>query len=182
MVAAGVQTIEIDQQRQEMIESAERILEEANQVKKKEPKKTKVEIDLPRVDSQEVVLSEVKKLKLELDKGLRFSIDGTIVVDCPKLSPGILALREEKKGGSGFQAQDEAFKPCLKALGEKLVDNDRIKKDKELYLLADRSLDYGIVLKAMAVIRQAGVTKFGLVAEPALLEGAETAPTPEEIK
>ena len=77
---------------------------------------------------------------------------------------------------------DKAFKPCLKALGEKLIDNHKLQEDKELYLLADRRLDYGMILKVMAVIRQAGVTKFGLVARPELIEGVESVRTPEAIQ
>jgi biopolymer transport protein TolR len=181
MVAAGVQTVEMDRDREKMLADAERILEEADELKKKAVEHSKVEIDLPRLDSERVILSEEKKLQLVLDAQLRFSIDETIVVDCAKISPELRG-REEVGAAGGFKRQDEALKPCLKALGEKLVDNAQLKKDKEIYLLADRSLDYGVVLKTMAVIRQAGVTKFGLVAEPSLLQGAETAPTPEAFK
>lgn len=182
MVAAGVQTLEMDQDQQDMVERAERILEEAEalQDKKAEAQHTKVNIELPRLDSQAVNLAEEKKLKLVIDADLNFRIDERVLVDCRALSPGITLARGG--GEEGFRAQDEALRPCLKRLGEKLVDNDRLKRDQELYLLADRRLDYGIVLKTMAVIRQAGVTKFGLVAAPELLEGARTAPTPRDIQ
>jgi biopolymer transport protein ExbD len=81
-----------------------------------------------------------------------------------------------------FKAEQEAFEPCLKALGEKLVDNAKLQTDKELYVLADRRLDYGKVLRVMAVVRQAGVTKFGLVAEPGLLGDATVERTEETVK
>ena len=48
-------------------------------------------------------------------------------------------------------------------------------------MLADRQLDYGKVLRVMAAVRQAGVTKFGLVAAPGLLGGAEVERTPEAL-
>ena len=180
MVAAGVQTVEMDREREKMIADAEKILEEAEQVKKEELKHSKVEIDLPRVDSEQVILSEQRKLKLVVDARLRFSIDDTILVDCNQVgsSPGKRTVGTLQ----GAPVSDEAVQACLKVLGEKLVDNSKLKKDNEIYLLADRSLPYGTVLKTMAVIRQAGVTKFGLVAEPSLLKGAETRPTIPEFK
>ena len=181
MVAAGVQTVEMDREREKMVADAERILDEAEEVKKKALEHSKVEIELPRLDSEKVILSEQKKLQLVVDTKLRFSIDETTIVDCAKLVPS-LKSGEGFDAGRGLNVSDQALKPCLKALGEKLVDNNQLKEDKEIYLLADRSLPYGLVLKTMAVIRQAGVTKFGLVAEPSLLQGAETAPTVPEFK
>ena len=35
--------------------------------------------------------------------------------------------------------------------------------------------------RVMAAVRQAGVTKFGLVAEPSILEGAEVEKTPPPV-
>ena len=181
MVAAGVQTVQMDREREKMVSDAERILEEAEEVKKKAQEHSKVDIELPRLDSDKVILSEQKKLQLVLDAKLRFSIDDTTLVDCPKLSPAVKNA-EGIARGAGWNLSDDALKPCLRSLGAKLVDNNRLKEDKEIYLLADRSLPYGVVLKTMAVIRQAGVTKFGLVAEPSLLKGAETSPTVPEFK
>jgi len=74
--------------------------------------------------------------------------------------------------------EQAAFEPCLKALGEKLVDNKKLQDDKELYVLASRSLHYGQVLRVMAAVRQAGITKFGLVAEADILGGATVEKTP----
>ena len=183
MVAAGVQTVEMEHDRQKMIQEAEEILEKAEKVHEQKERHRKVELDLPRVDSQEVNLHEVKKLKLEIDANLRFLLADIVLLDCPAISPEMRKyLPQAGKRTLPSKASDAAFKPCLKMLGEKLVDNYKLKEDKELYLLADRRLDYGTVLKVMAVIRQAGVTKFGLVARPELLKGARTAPTPEEIQ
>jgi len=51
-------------------------------------------------------------------------------------------------------------------LEEKLGTNDRLQREKELYLHADRALDYGTVVDVMATIRRAGVTKLGMVTDP----------------
>ena len=97
-------------------------------------------------------------------------------------SPAMADHLGAPEGKKEAQAEAEAFEPCLKALGEKLVDNHKLQEDKELYVLADRSLDYGKVLRVMAAVRQAGVTKFGLVAEPGLLGAAKVERTPEVLE
>jgi|GEM_PF-91603 len=183
MVSAGVQNVEMQVERQKVLEEAEQILEEARKEKlddkDKEKPNTKVNIDLPKVDSEVVILTEVKKLQLVVTAQLKFSIEETVVLDCPTVSPGIVPLLATKAADQ--KALDRAFEPCLKRLGEKLVDNHKLQEDKELYLLADRALDYGLVLKIMAAIRQAGATKFGLVAEPGTLGGATVAPTEDPL-
>ena len=54
----------------------------------------------------------------------------------------------------------------LETLEEKLKANVRLQKEKELYLHADRSLEYGFVIDVMAAIRRAGVEKMGMVTDP----------------
>jgi len=51
-------------------------------------------------------------------------------------------------------------------LETKLSTNARIQKDKELYLHADRSLNYGLVVEIMATARRAGVESLGMITEP----------------
>jgi biopolymer transport protein ExbD len=183
MVSAGVQSIQMEAERDRTLEEAERILEEAIQQKqKKEPEHQKVGVDLPKVNSEAVNLEEVKKLKLVVTSDLQFSIDETVIVDCMKISPDIKKHLGAPKDDEDAAAEELAFAPCLKALGEKLVDNKKLQEDKELYVLGDRKLDYGKVLRVMAAVRQAGVTKFGLVAEPGLLGDSKVERTPKALE
>jgi biopolymer transport protein ExbD len=183
MVAAGVQTVEMQAEREKTLEEAERILEEAIAVQKqREPEHQKVSIDLPKVNSEAVNLKEVRKLKLELTDKLVFSIDKTVLVDCLELSPEMADHLGPPQGKKAVKAEARAFEPCLAALGAKLVDNHKLQEDKELYVLADRKLDYGKILRVLAAVRQAGVTKFGLVAEPGLLGKAKVERTPEALE
>ena len=131
MVAAGVQTVEMRAEHDRTLEEAERILEEALAVqkKKKEPEHRKVEVDLPRVDSEEVNLSEVKKLKLQVDQKLVFKLGRTRIVDCLAISPEMASWIGAPEGKEAAQAEQAAFEPCLKALGEKLVDNQKLQDD-----------------------------------------------------
>jgi biopolymer transport protein ExbD len=185
MVAAGVQTIELESERQLAMDRVEEKLEEAENLlaefEQKRQRHTRVDIDLPRVASEPVHLSEVRKLKLQVDDRLRFTIDGTLLLDCLAESPAMERFLGAQRDPALSEAEDAAFSPCLKRLGEKLVDNPKLREDKELYVLASRSLHYGQVLRIMAAVRQAGVTKFGLVAEPGVLGDATVTPTPPAV-
>jgi len=51
-------------------------------------------------------------------------------------------------------------------LVEALAANARLKREGELYLQADRAVPYGFVVKVMAAVKKAGVTKLGMVTDP----------------
>ena len=51
-------------------------------------------------------------------------------------------------------------------LSDKLTHNLKLRVDKEIYLHADRSLDYGFVVDVMAVMKDAGVEQLGMVTDP----------------
>lgn len=53
---------------------------------------------------------------------------------------------------------------------EKLANNARLKEDKELYVQADESVKYGVVLRVMAAARQAGVEKLGMITDPLIVK------------
>ena len=51
-------------------------------------------------------------------------------------------------------------------LRDKLVANQKIRQEKEVYLHADRSLSYGTVVDIMAILKEAGVKNLGMVTDP----------------
>ena len=51
-------------------------------------------------------------------------------------------------------------------LEEALSTNERLQRDKEVYLQADEVVPYGFVTKVMALVRRAGIEKMGLVTDP----------------
>ncbi len=51
-------------------------------------------------------------------------------------------------------------------LESKLQSNTRLQHDKELYLHADRSLPYGVVVDFMAVAKRAGIESLGMITDP----------------
>lgn len=122
-----------------------------------------VGVDLPRTDSQQAPPEQHQKIILTITKDLRILIGDDLIADCSP-EAGLEYLLEE--GG------------CMTALQEKLVGNVKLQKDKEIYLLADRSIPYGVVVSAMARIKKAGVEKLGMVTDPpgGMDEGAAPAP------
>jgi len=47
-----------------------------------------------------------------------------------------------------------------------LLDNSRVKKEHELYIRADKDARYGVVARAVAASRAAGVTSLNLLVDP----------------
>ncbi|MEM1022611.1 MAG: protein TolR [Myxococcota bacterium] len=93
-------------------------------------------------------------------------------VDLPKTQAQPLEGTEKKlvltitKDKQVFIGSNDKTPIPFDELEEKLGANDRLRREKELYLHADRNLDYGTVVDVMATIRRAGVTKLGMVTDP----------------
>lgn len=92
-----------------------------------------------------------------------------IEVDLPKTAssgveptdePFVLTISADKKITAGkVKLEMNELRPKLKAIFEK-------RKNKQIYLQADRKVDYGFVAEAMAEIRAAGIYNIGLVTVP----------------
>ncbi len=59
----------------------------------------------------------------------------------------------------------------LPELGQKLRAIRQLQSDKEVYLRADQDVRYGIVMKAIATIKEAGIEKLGMVTRPPTQDG-----------
>jgi biopolymer transport protein TolR len=55
---------------------------------------------------------------------------------------------------------------ALGELEQKLKANARAQADKELYLHADRTIPYGVVVEVMAAAQRAGITNVGMITDP----------------
>ena len=75
----------------------------------------------------------------------------------------VLTLTQNKQIFIGSNAENPI---PLEELETKLKHNERIKKDRELYLHADRKLEYGFVVDVMTRVKRAGVEKMGMVTDP----------------
>jgi len=59
----------------------------------------------------------------------------------------------------------------LAELGQKLRAIHQLQRDKEVYLRADQDVRYGVVMKTIAEIKQAGIERLGMVTRPLPQEG-----------
>ena len=82
----------------------------------------------------------------------------------------VLTLTKERRI---FIGSNEENPIPYEELEAKLQANAKLQNEKELYLHADRSLEYGFVVDVMALIKRAGVTKLGMVTDP--VEGGKDA-------
>ncbi len=76
----------------------------------------------------------------------------------------ILSVKADKSIWLG--TGDQPARLGLDDLEERLRSNTRVKRDHELYLMADRSLPYGFVVEVMAAVQRAGVTNLGMITNP----------------
>ena len=58
------------------------------------------------------------------------------------------------------------YQTTIEALPEKLNIAFANKKEKEILLKADKDIPYGIVVKVMSEIKNAGITKIGMLTDP----------------
>ena len=54
----------------------------------------------------------------------------------------------------------------LDVLKERLATDERVKKVNEVFVQADEAVPYGSVAQVLALVRQAGIGKMGLVTDP----------------
>ena len=155
MVSASVETVRVER---EMKEIQENNMDEDEIPEDTHPSQ-KVGIDLPKVNAEQVNLQEERKLVLTLNLDTQFYLSDNLIADCREYSPD---------KSTPPSADSPAFDECLTQLEKKLLANEKLAEDNELYLRADRAIAYGKPLKVMARIRKAGITKFGLIAEPDL--------------
>jgi biopolymer transport protein TolR len=62
------------------------------------------------------------------------------------------------------------FEVTIDFLRQKLIKILQGRSDRDVYLKADKSIPYGIVIQVMAEIKEAGVDKLGMITEPTVLE------------
>ena len=77
----------------------------------------------------------------------------------------VLSIKSDKSLYLG--SSEDAARIPFDALEDKLRANTRAMKDRELYLMADKTLPYGFVVDVMATVQRAGITNVGMITNPA---------------
>jgi biopolymer transport protein TolR len=92
-----------------------------------------------------------------------------IDVDLPAAQAPQVTVDEEKllltvtKDNKVYLGRDEV---PFDRLEPTLLANERMQREKELYVQADETVPYGFVVKVIAIVKKAGITKLGLVTDP----------------
>jgi biopolymer transport protein TolR len=91
-----------------------------------------------------------------------------VEVDLPESSREPLEIPKEQvvlSIGKDRTIYVDRYKTSLSELRQKLEAIYKGKQKKEIFLQADKSVPYGFVVQAMAVIRAAGIDQMGLITE-----------------
>lgn len=136
------------------------------------PRKTMSEINVtPLVDVMLVLLIIFMVTAPLITQGVQVDLPQTraepLEGDERKL---VLTLRKDRQI---FIGTNEETPIPFDELEAKLSANAKVKQDKELYLHADRTLEYGFVMDVMAAVKRAGVEKLGMVTDPLGDDGAK---------
>jgi len=97
-----------------------------------------------------------------------------VQVNLPQARAGALAGKEEQlvvaiaRNGRIYLNDNQV---TLSELGRKLRAVRKLQPHKEVYLRADQDVRYGIVVKTIAEIKEAGIEKLGMVTRPTSREG-----------
>ena len=96
-------------------------------------------------------------------------IQSGVKIDLPKASAQQMEHQEEKlvlKVTKDRHVMLDDTDIPFNQLEKKLSTNARVQKDKELYLQADRTLPYGLVVEIMAIAKRAGVESLDMITDP----------------
>jgi len=92
-----------------------------------------------------------------------------VPVDVPKVAGGPLAGQDEQlvvNVGKGGETYLNDTPMPLEQLAEKLRAIVAARPDRQLYVRADQAVPYGVVMRVMGAVRDAGLARVGLVTEP----------------
>jgi biopolymer transport protein TolR len=92
-----------------------------------------------------------------------------VQVNLPQASAGAIAGSDEllivtiAKDGKIYLNDNEM---TLADLGKRLESIKKLQADKQVYLRADQDVRYGVVMRTIAQIKQAGIERLGMVTRP----------------
>ena len=97
-----------------------------------------------------------------------------VQINLPQAKAGAIPGKEEQlvvaiTRNGRIYLNDNAM--TLAELGQKLRAIRKEQPSREVYLRADQDVRYGLVMKAIAEIKQAGIEKLGMVTRPLSQEG-----------
>lgn len=101
-----------------------------------------------------------------------------VEIDLPRADAPRMEIDEQKllltidRENRVFLGEDEIASDRLEDV---LMHNERLQREREIFVQADRAVPYGDVVRVLAILRRAGVEQLGLVTDPM---GAGGTPVP----
>lgn len=131
----------------------------AKRVRKEAKRFTEINV-IPLVDVMLVLLIVFMVAAPLLATGLR--------IDLPNVQASNTPVKDAKLVVSITKAEQIMFgeEDVTASIESVLKTNERVQQEKELYIRADKEARYGIVARAVAAARGAGVTSLNLLVEP----------------
>jgi biopolymer transport protein TolR len=92
-----------------------------------------------------------------------------VQVNLPQTKAGAIQGKEEQlvvavTRNGAIYLNDNPMK--LEELGRKLRSIRQLQQSREVYLRADQDVRYGVVMKVVAEVKQAGIERLGMVTQP----------------
>jgi biopolymer transport protein TolR len=99
-------------------------------------------------------------------------LTATLRVELPNVEAKETAVRDTKLVVTVTKEEKILFgeDDVTQNLEDVLVKNERVQKEKELYIRADKAAHYGVVARVVAAARAAGVEGLNLLVEPEVEE------------
>ena len=115
----------------------------------------------PLVDVMLVLLVIFMITAPKLEQGVKVDLPEVTAVPLPASTEElVLSITSDRK------IYIDKYTVTLKELKPKLEQVMAQRTNRDLYLRADKDVDYGFVVKALAEVRKAGVDSLGMVTEP----------------
>ncbi len=128
----------------------------------------------PMVDVMLVLLIIFMVTAPLLQQGIDISLP-EVSASAPSASQNDLVLSIDGDGKL-FLADDAKTSYSTETIGPKLSAIFQNKEKKELYLRADKGIQYGYVVQVMALCQKAGVERLGMITTPEKPEKTDKAP------
>ena len=123
--------------------------------KAKEERQVKMNLPVTRDNPDHFDPDQIKEAIFKIDKDLIVYLGDTILVDC---------------SSARNTTNIKDFETCFEKIEASVLGNQKLQKEKEIYLLADVHIPYGFVVGTMARLKKAGVEKIGMVTNPEYLD------------
>ncbi|NUP13285.1 MAG: transporter [Polyangiaceae bacterium] len=109
-----------------------------------------------------------------LATGLKIKLPDVQATEAPvKDAKLVISITKDEKVFISARGKEKDEEDITQTLESYFIKDERIQKEKELYIRADKDARYGIVARVVAAARRAGVNNLNLMVQPELQDDTE---------